>query len=196
MSGWRVKLNPPLASNDNVRVPVRVAFTPDGADVFFLQQARGHLPRLLLAPMDGHSVARQLALGAGSPLVSADGSWAVYPAGNMLFSVRVDGSQGPLQLNQPLVSGALSSSVRDTLISPDGRWVLYTADERTLGTRELFARPLDASQPTCALNGPLVANGNVWWFQVTAQADRVVYGADQELDEVFELYSSALPALP
>ena len=43
------------------------------------------------------------------------------------------------------------------------------------------------------LNGPLVAGGSVYvLFQISPDSDRVVYNADQDTDNVFELFASRI----
>ncbi len=43
--------------------------------------------------------------------------------------------------------------------------------------------------PATKLNMPLPAGGSVVEFRITPDGSRVVYRADQDVDNVFELYS-------
>src|SRR5690606_3487818 len=58
---------------------------------------------------------------------------------------------------------------------------------------ELYSVRLDdiLSLPV-KLNGPLISGGNVADFHLSLDSSRVVYLADQDRDEVFELYSTPL----
>lgn len=77
--------------------------------------------------------------------------------------------------------------------------MLYVADQDEDDVFELFSAPLDGSTPAVKLNAPLVSGGdvilseppyspNASWPQVTPDGRSVVYRADQDLDDVFELY--------
>jgi hypothetical protein len=77
-------------------------------------------------------------------------------------------------------------------ISPDGRYAVYLADQDTDGVLELYSVPLGG--PAAAgikLNGALVASGDVGFFRISADSGRVVYIADQDANEVFELYMTS-----
>jgi len=127
--------------------------------------------------------------------VSPDGRWAVY-----LHDAETDGvldlwsvalpAGTPVKLNATVPS----PGVRSFRISPDGSRVVYTAEQDTGGVVELYSVPI--AGPASAgvkLNGPLVAGGGVsplsWGFRISANSTRVVYYADQQTDDVFELYS-------
>ena len=57
--------------------------------------------------------------------------------------------------------------------------------------------PADGSLPPLKLNGPLVPDGDVWGdpftegdeVRVTADTSQVIYGADQVIDQVLEVFS-------
>ncbi len=160
--------------------------------------------KLFSAPIDGSSERIQISTMSTLGYVRGDFDLApqtnrvVYvfeltgsSAGSELHSVPIDGSASPVKLNPP---GTSAVSFR---ISPGGRHVLYLQSPLPSGPLELFAAPVDGSRPAWRLNAPLVAGGNVGHdldrrgFAVTA-AKRVLYLADQEVDEVFELFESAL----
>ena len=86
--------------------------------------------------------------------------------------------------------GAVSSGFQ---ISPDGTHVVYHADQQTDNVVELYSVPL-AGGTDAKLNGLLVDGGNVLFssFEISPDSSRVVYQADQETDNVFELYSVPL----
>src|SRR5262249_48404023 len=96
-----------------------------------------------------------------------------------LFSVPLDGSAAPLLLDPS------SAQVTSFQLAPDGSFAVYLVNE---GARtELYRVPTDASAPPVKLNATLVANGNVVSFALSADGQRVVYLADQSVNEVFDL---------
>ena len=99
------------------------------------------------------------------------------------------------RLNGPFMPETLGD-VLDYLISPDGAFVVYVADQDTNDVYELYRTPLDGSGAPVQLNSEMVEGGNVGElfnfyaeFLISPDGSRVVYRADQELDERFELYS-------
>src|SRR5262249_54233631 len=82
----------------------------------------------------------------------------------------------------------------------DGTHVVYVADQLTDGVPELFCAPIDGSTPAARVSGPMVAGGGVRVdsscrppFAITPDGTQVVYVADQDTDDVFELYRAPLP---
>lgn len=117
---------------------------------------------------------------------------------NELFIVDVaDGTPGPAaRVNGPPVSGG---AVGDTIshgwgassrFSPDGRWIAYAADQRVDDVIELFVVDVSGSSPTGRqrVSGDLAAGGAVGWFWFAPDSSGLAYTADQEVDEVRQLY--------
>ena len=73
------------------------------------------------------------------------------------------------------------------IISPDSRFVVYTAAETEGAPQELFSVALAGGMPT-KLNPPLVTGGNVNRFGITPDGTSVVYTATQDTAHVQELY--------
>ena len=127
--------------------------------------------------------------------VSPNGVYTVYRAGQdvadmpQLYAVRNDGSQPPVKLSALPRRGQY---VADYAISPDNAHVVYTADQDTRDVVELYSAPLDGSAAPVKLNGPLVEGGTLYdyigAFHISPDGSRVVYRADQEMDDVQELY--------
>lgn len=69
--------------------------------------------------------------------------------------------------------------------------VVYNADQETAGVDELFIVPIGGGAVT-KLNDPLVSGGDVSSFQLSSGSRTVLYRADQDTDEVGELYSVSL----
>lgn len=105
-----------------------------------------------------------------------------------LFSAPIDGSAPATKLNGPLVTGG---SIGLFGITNDGQRVIYVADQDTDNVKELYRVPIDGSALPTKLNPTLVSGGNVLdtQFRLTPDGNRVVYVADRDADEIFELYS-------
>src|SRR5688500_16124114 len=95
----------------------------------------------------------------------------------------------PIRLNGTLVAGG-DVSTAGLQFSPDSSRVLYFADQITDGLNEIFS-VLALGGTAVKLNGPLVAGGAVSSSGLAFSPDssRVIYHADQNVDEVLELFS-------
>lgn len=127
---------------------------------------------------------------------------------NELYSVPISGGD-VVPLNAPLVKDGEVD--RQFTISADSSRVVYLADQETAGVQELYSVPVSGG-PATKLNGSLVEGGvfplaargdlqanwggppprtdggDVLSYEVTPDGRRVVYVADQEIDELPELY--------
>jgi Tol biopolymer transport system component len=105
-----------------------------------------------------------------------------------IFSVSIFGG-AVTKLNGPLTSGG-DVTPGSPQFSPNGSRVLYHADQNSDEMFELFCVPSNGGTPV-RLNGSLVAGGDVResGIQFSPTSDRVLYSADQQTDQVFELYS-------
>ncbi len=128
--------------------------------------------------------------------ISSDGSRVVYnyegvvQADRGLYSVPIGGPPA-VMLNPPMVVGG---TVLGYEVSPDGTAVVYQADQETDGIRELYSVPIGGGTAV-KLNGPLVSGGEVVpcvpnkCWAISPDSTRVVYLAEQDADNVRELYS-------
>jgi Tol biopolymer transport system component len=89
------------------------------------------------------------------------------------------------KLSGEMVTGG---GVLDFIISPDGRRVLYYAEQLINGLRELFSVPINGGT-AIRLNSDLPAGGSIDRYYISPDSSTVVYLADQESDDVAELYS-------
>lgn len=128
-------------------------------------------------------------VGAFSP--TPDSASVVYIANkpattNQVFIAPASGG-GSVQLNSVLVA---NGNVTDFAITPDALSVVYRADQDSVGVFELY-RTVIASAPTSTKLNPTFIPGqnkNVTVFGVIPDSSGVVYVADQNTDEVFELF--------
>jgi hypothetical protein len=134
--------------------------------------------------------------------VTADGARVVYRAYRLadarieLFAVPVDGSAPPARLSGDLVAGG--DVAADFRLDPTGTRAFFRADALVDERHELFVAPLDGAAAPVRLSGELVEGGDVLGtralsagraFELTLDGARVVYRADQAVDEVAELWS-------
>jgi hypothetical protein len=186
---------------------------PDGARVVYRadQRADGIL-ELFSAPLDGHAPAVRLhpELPVSSDALrtvhfTPDGRWVVFAlrltSGALLLVAPADASRPPRILNWPFPQGGGvvedSSGILSTVaIAPGGRQVFFLGEQDADGVAELYSVPIDGSAPPRKWSTPLVAGGDVTAFAPRPTAGAVLYRADQDVDERFELYLSELPDAP
>jgi hypothetical protein len=140
-------------------------------------------------------------LGANQFQLSPDGGTVVYTAEQDtpdvfdLFAVPLAGGD-PVRLSKPFPAGSTGADLFFHLAITAGGRVVYTAEQDTAGVTELYSVPLAGGGVT-RLNPLLTAGGNVRHpfefagsrvFEVTPDGQTVVYRADQERNDVFELY--------
>ena len=105
-----------------------------------------------------------------------------------IYTVASDGSSGPVPLNGPLVLPG--GDVISAEFSPDSSKVIFRADQFVDERFELFTVPSDGTSAPTPLNGELVEGGDVSSnYQISADSSRVLYHADQDTNQVFELYT-------
>ena len=94
-----------------------------------------------------------------------------------------------MKLNAPLPSGGEVYIGYE--IAPDSGRVVWMADGDTNGVGELYSRAIDGSGSQVKLNDTLVAGGDVASFDIApGPGFQVVYRADQDTDQVYELYTA------
>ncbi|MAB78045.1 MAG: hypothetical protein CMJ89_01715 [Planctomycetes bacterium] len=220
-----VKLNGPLVSGGNVgntfSVGEQVFFSgrrflaAGGRAVYLADQEESQTYELFSAPLDGS--AAPVKLNGLLPVdgdvhadfvASSDGTHIVYRADqevdnvHELFAAPIDGSAPPMKISGPLQS---SGDVRTSIgsagppfsVSPDGAWVVYTADAEVDQQVELYSVPIDASLPAVKISGASVNASNIFndagpAFEISSDSTRVVYSADQDIDSTFELFTAPI----
>jgi len=205
VGGTPVKLNGDLVPSGDV-VAGSGRFSPNGSRVVYLadQQTDGMVELFSVSSGGGEAVKLNGPLSAIGDVMedglqfSPDGNRVLYAASartdlqfrsiTELFVVPALGGT-PLTLNGPLVSGGnvLAASAR---FSPDGSRAVYVADQDADEVFELFSVPVTGGTPQ-KLNGPLTSGGDVSTvaLQFSPDGSRVLYVADQNVDERFELFT-------
>jgi hypothetical protein len=124
--------------------------------------------------------------------VAPDGSRAVYQGdGYDLYSTPLAGGAS-IKLSGPMAPGGWV--IGPGAISPDSLRIAYRADQDMNDVYEIYAARLLGSDPV-KLNGPMTVQGDVCdscGFVWAADGLTVVYNADQDTDEVVEIYSARL----
>ena len=202
--GTSTKLNPVLVAGGNV---VEFAVTPDNSAVVYRADQSTdevfELYRTILAIgtnsrlNPAYSVVSVKDVDAFVVLPNSSG--VIYRADEDTDSVpelyrvlfATAGSNDRLVL-PPL---GITQKVGAFAATPDSANVVYIANRPTsLDPDQLFIVPA-AGGGNIPLNGVLVANGNVTGFAVTPDGLSVVYRADQDTNDVFELYRTVIAGL-
>src|SRR5262245_3712382 len=141
-------------------------------------------------------------LGGGDVVqfkVSPDGSHIAYIADQEtadvleLFVASTDGSRDSHKLNPPMGERGF---VTFYTFTPDSARVVFIADAEVDEQFELYSAPVDGSAPAVRLHGPMVEGGDVGDTYLThplligGPGPRVVFPADLEQDNHFQLYSA------
>ena len=106
------------------------------------------------------------------------------PAGTIVFLLSLTGGhESKIERIHALLGGVV-----DFQISPDGRHVVYRADQDTDQVLELYSVLLGGGPPI-RLNPLLVTGQSVEDYQISPDGRWVVYRADQDTDNSIELYS-------
>lgn len=109
-----------------------------------------------------------------------------------LVTIRPDGT-GMVRLN-PDFAPPLQQVVRFAW-SPDSTRVAYAANQDQLNVLELYVAPADGSSPAVQVSGTMTAGGSLPneedTFAWSPDSTRLLYRADQDVDELVELYVSS-----
>jgi dipeptidyl aminopeptidase/acylaminoacyl peptidase len=175
-----------VISPDSTRI-VYSAQVPMEGKTFFSVPAAGPASRSIRVASD---------VGSGEPpQISPNGRLIVFLSRrrDRIRAVPIAGpANGGTRLTQILESGRIERFK----ISPDGKSVVYLANQDDINTTELYRVPLtrspEPSRPTVKLNALPVTGGKVRDFWIAPDPGPVVYLADQDTLDVPELYAVRL----
>ena len=193
-----------------------VSALPPGGDVGSYQWNAAGTSIAYLADQDSDEVVELYVAGADgsanrrvSAPLSGDGDvldFAWSPADNYLAYRASDNGSNDTELFTSTPNGAVNVKVSGPLASqgdvlsdwrwtPDSNWLIYRADQRSNESFELFSSAPDGAV-NLLISGSLAPGGDVSSpegnaFQISADSSRVVYSADQQQDDRFELYVTA-----
>ena len=125
--------------------------------------------------------------------ISPDSQRVIYSADKIdevfeLFSVPIGGGT-PTRLNDPV----LGWSGPEVQFTSDSTQVVFLAEQTAPLVQELFVAPLAGGGGMVKLSGILVPGGTVMAdFQINHDDSKVVYRADQDVDNMIELYWAPL----
>lgn len=173
-------------------------FMPDSSKVVFMTNEVAGIRHLYIANPVAPVNRTQLNSNIRSPVtffdIAPNGSRIVFKEANDPTHPNVvsvfPNATGENQLNPTLVLP--SAGVSDFVISPLSTKVVYRSNKDDGATYELFSVNLDGSGGSQKLNNPIVSGGSVQElsFKVSYNGLKVIYIADQDTDEKFELYTS------
>jgi len=169
--------------------------SPDGARAVYVIDYD-----LYSVPVDGSKTAsvklHDGGINIGYVTISPDSSRVVYPViesafiARELYSVPIQGGD-TVRLNEEMVDDS-SVDYFYIVISPDSRYVVYRADQDSRTVDELYSVPIDGpASAGVKLNRPLPLGGDVDFknYAISPDSSGVVYIADQDVDQVDEIYS-------
>jgi Tol biopolymer transport system component len=202
-----VKLNGTFTAQSDIAVldssndpPFLVS--PDSARVVYRadQEVDGRFELYSVALAGGPALKLNGTLVAGGDVghfaIDPSSTRAIYVANEelsyrkALWSVPLDGSAPRVKLSSGTTGNvsALALGHRPFVISSAGR-VVYRADNLVPGQAELWSAPIDGSSAPLRLNAPLPALSDVYDdFQLSSDGTRVVYAADQLVQDTIELF--------
>ncbi len=194
-----VRLSPPLAAGE---FSIWISPLAAGQRVVSAKCSATGCHDFWSAPLDGSQPPVQLTAtlpdgrSASATHLGPDGERLFYladagnPGQDELWSVPVDGSSPAVKLNPVLAPGGYVHAYE---VSPDSSRVIYHADARVQFQYELYTVPAAGpSNLARRISGDPVTGGDVGLSALSPDGAWVVYRADQNVDEQFELF--AVPA--
>ena len=174
---------------------------PDDGNVFFRADAAADgVIEVFRAPLDGSGSLVKL---SADPVTGGDvSSFTLAPDGSHVVYMADARTDGVIEIfGVPALGGVAFAydtipSFGDVIsfqIAPDSGHVGWLVDRNVNAVNELFLAPLDGSQPAVAVNAPLATGRKVEGDYVLLTGGRALYRADQEANDVVELFLGSLP---
>ena len=204
-----VRLNDPVlpgVGGGASSLPFR--FAPDNRVVFGFTPGEGVPDGIYVVPVDRSTSPIRITANTAFPTPI---KWEVGQRGRVvfsgrtggdyeLFSVPLDGSELPIRLSSPMVAnGDLwfgdSPSAPSFRFGPDGRSVVYAADQDTDEVIEAYLVPIDGSRPARKVNRRPPPGGDVSLPVFTPDGRHVLYQGER-VNDVFEVFTSSLSEPP
>lgn len=198
-SGSRVRLNDPITAPDQVLD--RLVISPDSSRVVFrIFDDSAELFQLYSASVasPGDVVVNGALIAGGNVdgddfVVTPNSQHVVYLADQdtndvfELYRAPITGGGTSIKLSGT-VSAAPGVTEKSTYMSPDGQYVVFRISAS--GILQLYSARVDGTGSRVRLNPTLIPGGQVdGSIFITPNSQRVVYLADQDTDDLFELYS-------
>lgn len=188
-------LSGPLPAGDEAE---SIAVSADSQRVVYIERRSDPLRRELYSVRFDNGVRTRLNpdLPTGAQVdsfrITPDGSRVIYRADQQvqgtfhLWSVPIAGGTSVRLAPSSVASGR--RALGGFQVSPNGTHVVFRANYTNLSKEELFSAPVDGSDFAIRISSPLVFGGNVTSFQFRPSGTHVAYLADQDIDEVFEVF--------
>lgn len=185
--------------------------SPDGTRAIYLADEIMYLRKeLFMVPLDGSVLPERLSPNLVSNgdvvfvTIARDSSRVAFVVDAQvdqvfeLYSAPLDGRRPAVKLNPTLAfNGDVEYESMPPRIQADSRGIVYVADQAVNSRLDLYRVALDGSSGSVKLNGPLTGGGDlsVPGFRVSPSGAAVAYAADQEQNDVIELFLST-PGAP
>lgn len=191
----RTIINGPIVDGGNVGI---FQITPDSQGVVFIaDRITPGLRELWSVRITGgtnYNLSKDMVAGGqvNSFSITPNNLGVVFAAtklslGNYdLFANDIFGAHEPWRLNAPLAGFANIGTFK---IAPNSSFVVFTADTLIAGEFNLSMVPILGESSPIRINPPLVSGGRVGPFVISPDSKGVIYHAEQDADEVYEIYS-------
>ncbi|MFK7932067.1 MAG: hypothetical protein AB8G22_01075, partial [Saprospiraceae bacterium] len=201
-----VKLNPDFPDDDRDVRQFGFRICPNSQRVLYnADQETDEVRELFSVPLFGGPAVKlnpeftgdQFEINIGSERISPDGANVAFqirsPNNQLdLFSVPISGGAA-VQLNPVFTENNRSVQSRFQF-TPDGSRIVYLSDQETNDVLEIFSVPTTGGA-SIKLNPDFPDNNrdvDFFSIRISPNSDRVLYLADQDIDQVFELFSAPL----
>ena len=188
-------------------VVISILISPNGSRVVFKRWGQDGTGRVYSVPLAG-GTGVQISGSGGQPgivMIGLGGARVLYgsspPASGQttLYSVPIAGGAAPVALNGSLLVNTYSYSGTGLQLAPDGIGVIFAAVTALGQPVELYGVPIFGGTAPVKLCAAQTTLSDVKDYAISPSSLEIVYLADQDTDEVVELYQrsvgSSTPAI-